>query len=90
MGRAIAIAGELGNDAVATYETVKDPSSAAVNIVGMLLGVGPLAKVARDGKGLSRVAAIRRRMTSDEIGSLGQVFKDQDERLQNLLRKECL
>lgn len=44
--RDIAITRELGNGSLATYEMVKDPPLPASNILGMFLGVRPLAKVA--------------------------------------------
>ncbi|MCJ1310400.1 hypothetical protein MMC25_004064 [Agyrium rufum] len=49
---AIAVAGELGNAALAIYDTVEDPKSAVVNILGMLLGVGAITNAARDGVGI--------------------------------------
>nr|OQO24051.1 hypothetical protein B0A51_05021 [Rachicladosporium sp. CCFEE 5018] len=60
LARAIAIAGEVGNAALGVYDTVNDPSSAVVNILGMLVGVGAIAKVSRDGKGIGDVANLRR------------------------------
>lgn len=89
VARVIAIAGELGNMATATYETVKDPASAIVNILGMLFGAGNIAKVARDAKGISSVAQFRKSMTPGEISSLGKIFQDGDSKVQDLLGKMC-
>lgn len=86
LARAIALAGELGNAALGIYDTVEDPKSAVVNILGMLLGVGAIAKVARDGKGIGDVANIRRGMSGDAVASLGKIFKDNDDTLQSIAK----
>ncbi|KAI1080982.1 hypothetical protein F5B20DRAFT_579808 [Whalleya microplaca] len=86
IARAIAIAGEVGNDALAIYDIVQDPKSAVVNIFGMLMGVGAIAKVSRDGKGIASVAQIRKDMKPDDISSLGAIFKDNDDKLQRIMK----
>lgn len=86
LARSIAIAGELGNGVLAIYDTVKDPSSAVVNILGMLFGVGSLTKISRDGTGLARIARLRQGMKSDEIASLGSIFKANDDKLQTIMK----
>lgn len=86
LARSVAIAGELANGALAVYDTVKDPSSAVVNIIGMLFGVGSIAKVARDGKGLSSAAKLRQGMKADEIASFGSIFKGNDDKLQSIIK----
>lgn len=86
LARAITIAGEVGNGALTIYDTVEDPSSAVVNVLGMLVGVGAIAKVTRDGEGLSSVAKIRKSMTSDDVSSLGTLFKANDDKLQSILK----
>jgi chitinase len=68
------------------YDTVDDPKSAVVNVLGMLLGVGAIAKASRDGKGLNDVAKVRRGMTADAVGSLGRIFKDNDDTLQGIMK----
>jgi chitinase len=85
VARAIAIAGEVGNAALGIYDTVDDPKSAIVNILGMLLGVGAIAKVSRDGKGVGDVANVRRGMSADSVSSLGRIFKSNDDTLQSVL-----
>ncbi|KAJ5662800.1 hypothetical protein N7507_003531 [Penicillium longicatenatum] len=89
LARIIAIAGELGNAALATYDTVEDPSSAVVNMLGMLFGAGSIAKVGRDAKGLSSVAKWRRGMKTGELASLGDIFKNGDSKVQSLMGKVC-
>ncbi|CAD0113390.1 unnamed protein product [Aureobasidium uvarum] len=86
IARTLAIAGELGNAALGIYDTVEDPSSAVVNVLGMLLGVGAIAKASRDGKGISGVASARKGMSADSISSLGSVFKNQDDKLQSIMK----
>lgn len=66
LARTIAIAGELGNAAVDIYDTVQDPSSAVVNILGLLLGVGGIAKTIREGEDIAKVAKLSRGMSPDQ------------------------
>lgn len=89
LARIIAIAGELGNAALATYDTVKNPESAVVNMLGMLFGVGSIAKVSRDAKGLNQVASWRKGMKAGEITSLGKIFENGDSMVQSILGKVC-
>lgn len=86
LARTIAIAGELGNTALAIYDTVQDPKAAIVNILGMLIGVGSIAKVARTGKDIGNVAKLRRGMTTADVAGLGSVFKNSDDKLQNIIK----
>jgi chitinase len=89
LARVIAIAGELANAALATYDTVKDPASAVVNMLGMLFGVGSIAKASRNAKGLSEVANWRKGMKAGEITSLGKIFENGDSMVQSILGKVC-
>lgn len=86
LAHTIAIAGELGNAALAIYDTVGDPKAAIVNILGMLIGVGSIGKVARTGKGIGDVAKLRRGMTTAGVAGLGAVFKNSDDKLQNIVK----
>lgn len=52
----------------------------------MLLGVGSIAKVARDGEGIASVAKIRRAMKADDISSMGKIFSDNDGKLQSIVK----
>jgi chitinase len=86
LARTIAIAGELGNAALAIYDTVSNPESAVINILGMLLGIGAIAKVERTGKGIGDVAKLRRGMTADNVAALGSIFKTNDDKLQSIIK----
>jgi hypothetical protein len=83
-GRSIAIAGELGNGALAIYDSVQDPKSAFVNIMGMLFGVGSIVKAARSGNGLGDIAKLKRGMSTDSVASFGKIFKDNDAKLTSI------
>ncbi|CBF80405.1 hypothetical protein AN8371.2 [Aspergillus nidulans FGSC A4] len=89
LARVIAIAGELGNAALATYDTVNNPDAAVVNMPGMLFGAGAFTKVSRDAKGLKGVASYRRGMPTGEIASLGKFFENGDGNAQAILGKMC-
>ncbi|KAJ6032219.1 glycoside hydrolase [Penicillium herquei] len=86
VARTVAVAGELANGALAVYDTVSDPSSAVTNIIGMLFGVGNIAKVTRDGEGLASVAKLRAAMKESEIESFGTIFTTNDSKLQSILK----
>lgn len=86
IARAIAIAGEAGNTALGIYDTVEDPASAIVNVLGMLLGVGAIARASRDGTGIGEIAKFRREMSGDAVAGMGRLFKDNDDKLQNILK----
>ncbi|KAK7732442.1 Glucan endo-1,3-alpha-glucosidase agn1 [Diaporthe eres] len=58
-------------------------------ILGMLFGVGQIAKAERGAKGLRGVAQYRKGMATDEISSLGRYFADGDSKVQTLLGKVC-
>ncbi|KAL3477790.1 glycoside hydrolase superfamily [Aspergillus californicus] len=89
LARIIAIAGELGNAALATYDTVNNPESAVVNMLGLLFGAGAFTKVSRNAKGLGDVAKWRKGMSTSEIASLGKFFEDGDASVQAILGKVC-
>lgn len=86
LARAISIAGELGNAAFDIYQTVDDPSSAIVNILGSLIGVGSIAKLSRDGKGIGDIAKLRRGMKDDAVKSMGAIFKNQNDKIGSLAK----
>lgn len=77
--------GELGDAALAVYDTVQDPKSAIVNVMGMLVGAGAIARASRDGKGIRDVASIRSGMKPNEVAGLGDIFKRNDDRLQGII-----
>lgn len=86
LARTIAITGELGNAALAIYNFVHDAKSAVVNILGMLMGVGAIAKVECSGKGFGDVAKLRRGMSAADVAGLGSVFKNSDDKLQAIIK----
>ena len=86
LARAIPIIGELSNAATGVYDTVQDPSSALLNILGMLMGVGAISKATRDGGGIGSIANIRDGMKAEEVASLGTIFKNEDDKLQSILK----
>lgn len=57
-----------------------------VNIIGMLFGVGTIAKVARDGEGLASVAKLSRGMKTEEVAAFGNLFKEHYDKLQVILK----
>ena len=58
-------------------------------MLGMLFGVGTIAKASRDAKGLASVAQWRKGMKTGEITSLGKIFQSEDEKLQSIVGKVC-
>ena len=86
LARAIAIAGEVGNGALSIYDTVENPGSAVINILGMLVGVSSIAKTTRDAPGLTKVATLAKSMSPDMIRSFGPVFKGGFDDLQTTMK----
>jgi hypothetical protein len=84
--RTLAITGEVGNAAVAFYDSGSDPGAAFLNVMGLVAGVGSVAKISRDGNGFREVANIRRGMSSDTVSSLGKIFKENDNKLAAITR----
>ena len=89
LAKAIAIAGELGNAALALFDSVQNPSSALMNVLGMLLGVGGFTKATRDGTGLAPLAALRKGMNPDDAKAFGKIFQDKDGLLQSIMKGAC-
>lgn len=52
----------------------------------MLIGVGGISKVSRDGQGLSKVGKIARTMTPDTVAKFGSVFKSEAAQLNDALK----
>ncbi|KAJ5100662.1 glycoside hydrolase [Penicillium angulare] len=86
LARSIAVAGEAANAGLAIYDTVKNPESAIMNVIGSALGIGAIAKAERSGKGLASVAETRAGMKASEIASIGDIFKANDDTLQSLMK----
>ena len=86
VARAIAMVGEAGNSALAIYDTVKNPRSAIINILGMVVGVGAVAKASRDGTGLAKIAKMRRDMDPTVVASMGKVFQSNSDKLSTVMK----
>lgn len=76
----------ISNAALSIYDSVEDPKSAVVNILGTLFGVGAITKATRDAKGISTIAKTRRDMSASDVSNLGTIFKNNDAKLQSLMR----
>lgn len=86
LASAISMLGDIANAADAIYNTVQDPNSALINVLGLLGGLGKFTKASRDGKGLGEVAAARRGMTDATVNGLGKLFKENDDKLQSVMK----
>ncbi|KAK3690963.1 Glucan endo-1,3-alpha-glucosidase agn1 [Vermiconidia calcicola] len=86
LARSIAIAGELGQGALGIYDTVNNPGSAVINILGMLIGVGATTKVPRDAPGLTEVATLARSISPDMAANFGAIFKHNFDDLQTTMK----
>lgn len=86
LARGIALASEVGNGALAIYDSVTDPGSAVINILGMLVGVGGITKVSRDAPGLTKVADVQRTMDAAAVGKFGSIFKSNYDKLQPVMK----
>lgn len=86
LARSIAVAGEAANTGLAIYDTVQDPKSAIINVIGSALGVGSITKAVRSGEGLKATAKLRTEMKASEVSGLGALFKSNDDTLQRILK----
>lgn len=90
LARAAMIAGEVANGALAMYDLIENPDSALLNLMGMLLGVGGMTAVKRDGINVNQMASLRRELTDGQkLTGLGAVFKRNDDALQGIFSKKC-
>ncbi|CAK7211951.1 Glucan endo-1,3-alpha-glucosidase agn1 [Sporothrix eucalyptigena] len=76
LARTVAILDELGNTAFGIYFIIDDPGSALFSVMGMLFGVRGIARSARDGKGIRKMADKRAGWLDSEIPKFGGGFKD--------------
>jgi hypothetical protein len=88
LSRGIAIAGGIANEAYGIYGLVQDPSSGVMSALGLLLGLGSIAAATKDAAGLSKIAALRREMTTDDVAAMGATVEEQATSIQKLL-KSC-
>ncbi|KAJ5263319.1 hypothetical protein N7478_010924 [Penicillium angulare] len=86
LARSIAVACEAANTGLALYDTVQDPKSALINVIGSALRVGSITKAELSSKGLSDVAKIRAQMKASDIANMGDLFKADDDTLQSILK----
>ena len=52
----------------------------------MLVGVGAIAKISRDGAGIAKVAKLQREMDPNTVAALGTVFKHNAGELQTSMK----
>ncbi|KAK5161100.1 Glucan endo-1,3-alpha-glucosidase agn1 [Recurvomyces mirabilis] len=74
------------NVALGIYDSVQDPKYTIVDMLGMLVGVGLIAKVSRDKPGIAAIANIRRSMSADDMSGLGNILKANHDKLQGILK----
>jgi hypothetical protein len=82
--RAIDIAGFAGNDVLSVVDIIDDPTSAPLAILGMLM-----TPAARDPEQFAPAAVERRAMSADKIAKLGNLFKENDDAFQSIVKKAC-
>lgn len=75
---------EAGNVALTIQAIVSDPSSAPMELLGLLTAGGT-----RDESDFAEMAATRRGISEDELGKIGSFYKDVDDDFQNTLTKSC-
>ncbi|KAE9573163.1 Glucan 1,3-beta-glucosidase [Colletotrichum fructicola] len=83
-GRIIDLIGAGGNTALAFYDIAKEPTSAPMEILGLLMAGG----LGRDSSEMGKLAKARRDMTEVDLGKIGAIFKKNDDVIQNIIH-EC-
>lgn len=69
------------------YDSIKHPEDALLNVFGMIFGVAGIAKVSRDGAGLSKVAKARNSIKDDVFAAAGPIVKNQNNKLNTALTR---
>ncbi|KAJ0340197.1 hypothetical protein COL922a_003629 [Colletotrichum nupharicola] len=82
-GRIIDLIGAGGNTALAFYYIAKEPTSAPMEILGLLMAGG----LGRDSSEMGKLAKARRDMTEVDLGKIGSIFKKNDDVIQNIIHK---
>ncbi|KAI8307653.1 Glucan 1,3-beta-glucosidase [Colletotrichum sp. SAR11_59] len=82
-GRIIDLIGAGGNTALAFYDIAKEPTSAPMEILGLLMAGG----LGRDSSEMGKLAKARRDMTEVDLGKIGSIFKKNDDVFQNIIHK---
>lgn len=67
IGRAIALAGELGEAGLGLYDVIDTKGNDPLAIIGLLLGVGAFADIGQ----IAKAAKVRRAMKQTDIAKLG-------------------
>lgn len=90
----LALTGIIANDALAVYSIVQDPTSAPVEILGILLGfdagggaVGQISEKSLGAFEYDTLAALRRNMKSGEVKGLGNLFERKMSQLDSIVSK---
>ncbi|KAF7590991.1 hypothetical protein BBP40_002185 [Aspergillus hancockii] len=79
---AAALADVSASIALVGYDIVKDPKSAPMELLNILLFAGS----GRAAKNLSKAAEVRRGIKKGELAKFGSVFKENDDALHSLIR----
>ncbi|KAJ0379859.1 hypothetical protein COL26b_002012 [Colletotrichum chrysophilum] len=82
-GRIIDLIGAGGNTALAFYDIAKEPTSAPMEMLGLLMAGG----LGRDSSEMGKLAKARRDMTEVDLGKIGTIFKKNDDVIQNIIHK---
>ncbi len=85
LAKVISIAGEVANTGFAIFDTVNDPSSAFMNLVGSIMGIRGVVKEARDAEGFAKMSKDARGLRAGDISKLGKSFKQKDDLLQSIV-----
>ena len=88
LARFALIAGEVANAAFAIYGMVDDPNSAIMGLMGMMVGLGSIAKVGRTPSGFKSMAAKRADLrTNGGVSKIGGMFQKRDDTLQSIIKR---
>ncbi|KAJ3495220.1 hypothetical protein NLG97_g3548 [Lecanicillium saksenae] len=93
IGRIIDIAEGVGNPALAFYDLAKNPTSAPMDILGILLGIKGKSSPARSGEDVAIMAAKKQGFTTEQIANMGAIYqKNQglvDKLLSSIVTRAC-
>jgi len=85
LARALSLLGVAGNVGIGIFDIVEDPSSAPMEILGLLLSVFDI----RNPAGFAKMGAARRGMKADDVAKIGTLFKSNSDKLESVVRS-CL
>jgi hypothetical protein len=90
LGRVIQLVGAAGIAGPSIYEIATNSTSIPLAIIGILAGVGGAAGAfGRDEADMANIASLRRGMTDSDARSLGEVFEENDGKIQKLCSSFC-